>query len=59
MEIIISFTEDGSFAIEKTEGMAIFTAVGMLELAKKLILEDGNKEEETVEEEVDTNEIMQ
>lgn len=58
MEIIIKLNNDGSFTMDKTDGMAVFTAVGMLELAKKLILERGDKDVEEVTEEVDTDEIV-
>lgn len=43
MEIKISFDETGKFSIEKTDGMATFTAIGMLELAKKVMFEDTNR----------------
>ena len=58
MEIIIKFSEEGKFLVEKSDNMAVFTAVGMLELAKKLILEKGDKDVEEVTEEVDTDEIV-
>lgn len=59
MEIIIKFDENGRLTIKKTEEVAILSAVGMLELAKKIMLENGQefkKEEDEVE--VDVNDNM-
>ena len=46
MEIIIKFNESGRFSIEKSDDMGVFLAIGMLELAKKVLLEPDNTEEE-------------
>lgn len=41
MEIIISINEEGRVIIQKSEELAILSAVGLLELAKKIMLENG------------------
>jgi len=46
MEITIKFNESGRFSIEKSDDMGVFLAIGMLELAKKVLLEPDNTEEE-------------
>ena len=43
MEIIIKVNEEGKFSINKTDSLPIFTAIGMLELAKSIMLEDNSK----------------
>lgn len=49
MEINITMTEEGKFSINKSDKLSIFMAVGMLELAKKVML--------TPDEEVDKEDI--
>lgn len=51
MEIIIRLDEEGKFSVDKSEKISVFTAVGMLELTKKILLESKS-------EEADTNETM-
>ena len=50
MEITIKFNESGRFSIEKSDDMGVFLAIGMLELAKKVLLEPDNIVEEEEEE---------
>lgn len=40
MEIIIKIDENGKFSIDKSDGLPIFTAIGMMELAKSIMLKD-------------------
>ena len=60
MEVIISISEEGRLKIQTTEGMPIFTAVGMIELAKKVLLEGGQtpQVEEELEGQVSMEEVM-
>ena len=60
MEVIISINEEGRLKIQTTEGMPIFTAVGMIELAKKVLLEGGQtpQVEEELEGQVSMEEVM-
>lgn len=59
MKISVEIQESGKFTIEKSEGIPVFTAIGMLELAKKIMLDnDGKKENKEVEEEDDVSETM-
>ena len=52
MEIIININEEGRVTIQKSEELAILPAVGLLELAKKIMLENG-KDFEAMNEDTD------
>lgn len=52
MEIIISFDEAGKIRITKSEELSILEAIGLLELGKKIILENGDNFER-IEEDTD------
>lgn len=54
MQILITMDENGKFSISKDDNISIFMAIGMLELAKKVMLEPG----EAIEEEADVNELQ-
>lgn len=59
MEINIMFDKDGRFTIDKSDDLGSFMAVGMLELAKKLLLEPENKNRvEEVEGQVSIDEVQ-
>lgn len=58
MEIIITMNEEGKFNVSKSDSISVFTAVGMLELAKKVMLTpDTEKPEEEAEELIEEEKI--
>lgn len=61
MEITLMFNEDGSFNIDRSDGLSVFNAIGMMELAKVILLSEGQgggMEEEDIDEEEMTSEDM-
>lgn len=40
MEIIITFDEEGKLTIKKTNELSVLGAIGIMELAKKVMLEN-------------------
>lgn len=46
MEINIYLDKDGRFQINKSDDMGVFMAIGMMELAKKVLLEPAQELEE-------------
>lgn len=55
------FNEDGSFNIDRSDGLSVFNAIGMMELAKVILLSEGQgggMEEEDIDEEEMTSEDM-
>lgn len=56
MEIIITFDEEGKLTIKKTSELAVLGAIGILELAKKVMLENA-EDFEQLEEDTDIEEI--
>ena len=44
MKVIIEMDEQGRFSVNKDDQLPIFTAIGMLELAKKVMLEPDKDE---------------
>lgn len=57
MEISIKFTEDGRFLIDKSDDMGYFMAIGMLELAKKIMLEPKEEITDQIKGQVSLDEI--
>ena len=58
MKIIIEITEEGRFTVDKSEGLAVFTAIGMIELAKQMLLNKPSKQEE-LEGQLDMEEVIE
>lgn len=66
MEVIISINEEGKFIVKKTEGVENLFAVGMLELAKNVLLNpdseftelDSDEEVEVEAIEVNTDDVQ-
>lgn len=56
MEIKIAMSPEGRFSVDKTEDVSIFMGIGMLELAKKVMLtpnDDTTETEEVIKEDAD------
>ena len=49
MEIKLVFDTTGRFTVDKSEDLGNFMAIGMLELAKKILLEPKSNEDEEIE----------
>lgn len=45
MKIVLTVNDEGRFSIETTEGMPTFTALGILEVGKKVMMEGAQDEE--------------
>lgn len=59
MEITITMNEEGKFNVSKSDNVSIFTGIGMLELAKKVMLTpDSQQPEEEVEEILEEENIV-
>lgn len=60
MKIIISFNEDGKFEVNKSDNLPIFTAIGMLDLAKRVIFDNPqiiNEESDEIEGQIAMEEV--
>lgn len=56
LNVTITMNEEGSFKVETTEGMPIFTAIGMLETAKITLVQGKEADDEEVQDMPDRNE---
>lgn len=45
LNVTITMDENGNFKVSTTEGMPIFNAIGMLEVAKNVLLKGGTVED--------------
>jgi hypothetical protein len=57
MEISIKLLENGRFVINKSDDMGNFMAIGMLELAKKVMLEPEEEDSDQIKGQVSLDEI--
>ena len=57
MEISIKLLENGRFVINKSDDMGNFMAIGMLELAKKIMLEPEEEDSDQIKGQVSLDEI--
>ena len=57
MEISIKLTEEGRFVINKSDDMGNFMAIGMLELAKKIMLEPEEQDSDQIKGQVSLDEV--
>ena len=48
LNVTITMEENGDFSVSTTEGMPIFTIIGMIETAKHTVISRGSEEHELV-----------